>query len=75
MTTEAGPEPGAQVDAGQVWRAVGRLEGEVGALRDEMREVRAEVREIHRRLDRLLYLGIATSLALLGALIGTQVFG
>ena len=85
MATDAGPEPGAQVDAGQVWRAIGQVEGRLSGLedgqqgtRDEIRELRAEVRsemrDIHRRIDRLLYLGIAATLAVLGTVIVSQVF-
>ena len=84
MATEAGP--GAQIDAAQVWRAIGQVEGEVRGLREEVRglredvrasreEARAEMAEMRRRIDRLLYLGIATALALLGAVITTQVLG
>ena len=84
MATEAGA--GAQIDAAQVWRAIGQVEGEVRALREDVRglrddvrsvreEMRAEMAEMRRRMDRLLYLGIATALALLGAVITTQVLG
>ena len=84
MATEAGA--GAQIDAAQVWRAIGQVEGEVRGLREDVRglrddvravreEMRAEMAEMRRRMDRLLYLGIATALALLGAVITTQVLG
>ena len=91
MAAEAGP--GAQIDAAQVWRAIGQVEGEVRGLREEVHglredvrgvreevrgsgeEARAEMAEMRRRIDRLLYLGIATALALLGAVITTQVLG
>ena len=84
MATEAGA--GAQIDAAQVWCAIGQVEGEVRALREDVRGLRDDVRsvreemlaemaEMRRRMDRLLYLGIATALALLGAVITTQVLG
>ena len=84
MATEAGA--GAQIDAAQVWRAIGQVEGEVHGLREDVRglrddvravreEMRAEMAEMRRRMDRLLYLGISTALALLGAVITTQVLG
>ena len=86
MTTEAGPEPGTQIDAGQVWRAIGQVEGRLQGLedgqqstreemRDEFRQVREEIREINRRIDRLLYMGTAATLAVLGTVIVSQVFG
>ena len=89
MAAEAGQEAGAQIDAGQVWRAIGQVEGRlrgledsVQALREEMREIRVELRDIraqiqalNKRIDRLLFFGIASVLALLGTLIGMQVFG
>ena len=42
MATEAGA--GAQIDAAQVWRAIGQVEGEVRALREDVRGLRDDVR-------------------------------
>ena len=42
MATEAGP--GAQIDAAQVWRAIGQVEGEVRGLREEVHGLREDVR-------------------------------
>ena len=38
MTTQTQPE---RIDAAEVWRAIGRLEGQAGALIEGQRELRA----------------------------------
>ncbi len=49
MTTDA--ETGNQIDAAEVWRAIGRLEGATAALLEGQREIKAGLEETNRRLD------------------------
>ena len=52
MATQTQPE---QIDAAEVWRAIGRLEGDTAALRDgqgELRETQREIREEIREVRR-----------------------
>jgi hypothetical protein len=49
MTTDA--DTGNQIDAAEVWRAIGRLEGDVAALLEGQREIKSGLEETNRRLD------------------------
>lgn len=84
MTTDA--ETGNQIDAAEVWRAIGRLEGTTAALLEGQREIKAGLeetnrrsdeglRETNRRIDRLLYANIAIGGALFVAIFVSRFIG
>ena len=87
MTT--GTEPEGQVDAREVWRAIGRLEGSVDALKEDVREIRddqrqireelSEIRaalvEVNRRVDRVYYTMLGMGGALLAAIFASRFVG
>jgi hypothetical protein len=84
MTTDA--ETGNQIDAAAVWRAIGRLEGEITALKEGQSEIRAEIRdvrdgmhdglrEVNRRVDRLFYAILAVGGALFVAIFASRLIG
>ena len=59
MTTQTQPE---RIDAAEVWRAIGRLEGDTaslkdgqGELRETQREIRDEIREVRAWMIRMFY--------------------
>ena len=63
MTTQTQPE---RIDAAEVWRAIGRLEGQVGILVEGQRELRAW-------MIRMLYAIIGIGGALIVLLIATLI--
>ena len=78
MTT--GESNNIVVDAAEIWRAIGRLEGDTAALLEGQRElqaglqdVRSEMRsgfqDVHRRIDRLYFAVIGIGGALVAAVI------
>lgn len=52
MATQTQPE---QIDAAEVWRAIGRLEGDTASLVEGQREIREEIREVRAWMIRLFY--------------------
>ena len=77
MATQTQPE---QIDAAEVWRAIGRLEGDTAALkdgqnelRDTQREIREEIREVRSWLIRLFYVIIGMGGAIIVMLIATLI--
>ena len=55
MTTQTQPE---RIDAAEVWRAIGRLEGDTASLKDgqgELRETQREIREVRAWMIRMFY--------------------
>ena len=87
MTTDA--DTGNQVDAAEVWRAIGRLEGDTAALKEGQREIQANqrdlqagirdlqagLRDVNRRVDRLFYAILAVGGALLAAFFASRFIG
>ena len=78
MTT--GESDNTVLDAAEIWRAIGRLEGATAALLEGQRElhaglqdVRSEMRsglqDVHRRIDRLYFAVIGIGGALVAAVI------
>jgi hypothetical protein len=57
-----------QVDAAEVWRAIGRLEGDTAALKEDQREM-------NRHVDRLFYTILAVGGALLVATFASRFIG
>ncbi len=83
MTTET--EAGPPLDS-EIWRAIGRLEGQSAALLEGQRELRAALdtglsevnvglREANRRIDRLFYAILAVGGALLVGLFVSRFIG
>ena len=73
MTT--GTEPSGQVDAAEVWRAIGRLEGRIEALQEDVKEIRAALVEVIRRIDRVYYAMLGMGGALLAAIFASRFVG
>ncbi len=84
MTTDA--DTGDQIDAAEVWRAIGRLESDSAALLEGQREIRAGLqetnrrlddglREVNRRVDRLFYAVLAVGGGLLVAVLVSRIIG
>ena len=78
MTTDAD----AQIDAAAIWRAIGRIEGEVASLKEGQAEIRAEIRvvrdglrEVTRRVDRLFYAVLAVGGGLFVAIFASRLIG
>ncbi len=64
-----------RVDAAEVWRAIGRLEGDTATLKEGQREIRDDLREVNRRIDRLFYAVLAVGGALFVAIFASQFVG
>ncbi len=80
MATDA--EAGQQTDytsTAEIARAVGRLEGIAEALVDGQRQLRQDLneglRETNRRIDRLQYTMIGFGIALIVAVVASNLFG
>ncbi len=73
MTT--GFDHGNQADPADVWRAIGRLEGQTAALLEGQGEIKAELREVNRRIDRLFYAILAVGGALFVAVFASRFIG
>jgi hypothetical protein len=73
MTTSF--DPGNQADPTDVWRAIGRLEGQTAALLEGQGEIKAELREVNRRMDRLFYAILAVGGALFVAVFASRFIG
>ena len=70
MTTQTQPE---RIDAAEVWRAIGRLEGQAGVLVEGQRELRGEIREVRAWMIRMFYAIIGIGGALIVLLIATLI--
>ena len=64
-----------RVDAAEVWRAIGRLEGDTATLKEGQREISNDLREANRRIDRLFYAVLAVGGALFVAIFASQFVG
>ena len=70
MTTQTQNE---QIDAAEVWRAIGRLEGDTAALIEGQREIREEIREVRAWMIRMFYAIIGIGGAIIVMLIATLI--
>ena len=66
MTTET--QQGQQIDAAQVWRAIGRLEGRIDGLENA-------VNHLSERVDRLFYLILGIGIATIASVWASNLFG
>ena len=64
-----------RVDAAEVWRAIGRLEGDTATLKEGQREISNDLREANRRIDRLFHAVLAVGGALFVAIFASQFVG
>ncbi len=71
MTTESDN----QVDATAIWRAIGRIEGDITSLKEGQGEIRADLREVNRRVDRLFYAILAVGGGLFVAIFASRLIG
>ena len=70
MATQTQPE---QIDASEVWRAIGRLEGDTASLIEGQRNIREEIREVRAWMIRLFYVIIGMGGAIVVMLIATLI--
>ncbi len=70
MATQTQPE---QIDAAEVWRAIGRLEGDTASLIEGQREIREEIREVRAWMIRLFYVIIGMGGAIIVMLVATLI--
>ena len=70
MATQTQPE---QIDAAEVWRAIGRLEGDTASLIEGQRDIREEVREVRAWMIRMFYAIIGMGGAIVVMLIATLI--
>ena len=70
MATQTQPE---RIDAAEVWRAIGRLEGDTAALIEGQREIREEIREVRAWMIRMFYAIIGIGGAILVMLVATLI--
>ena len=66
MTTET--QQGQQIDAAEVWRAIGRLEGRMDGLENA-------VTRLSERIDRLFYLILGIGIATIASVWASNLFG
>ncbi len=71
MTTESDN----QVDATAIWRAIGRIEGDIISLKDGQGEIKADLWEVNRRVDRLFYAILAVGGGLFVAIFASRLIG
>jgi hypothetical protein len=71
MTTESDN----QIDATAIWRAIGRIEGDITSLKEGQGEIRADLREVNRRVDRLFYAILAVGGGLFVAIFASRLIG
>lgn len=62
-----------QIAAAEVWRAIGRLEGDTASLIEGQRNIREEIREIRSWLIRLFYVITGMGGAIVVTLIATLI--
>ena len=73
MTTDA--DTSDQIDAAEVWRAIGRLESDNAALLEGQREIKAGLEATNRRADRIFYAIFAVGGALPVAVLANRIIG
>ena len=75
MTTESDN----QIDATAIWRAMGRIEGDITSLKEGQGEIKADLRdglrEVNRRVDRLFYATLAVGGGLFVAIFASRLIG
>ena len=62
-----------QIEAAEVWRAIGRLEGDTASLVEGQRDIREEIREVRSWMIRLFYAIIGMGGAIIVMLVATLI--
>lgn len=62
-----------QIEAAEVWRAIGRLEGDTASLVEGQRDIREEIREVRAWMIRLFYAIIGIGGAIIVMLVATLI--
>lgn len=73
MTTET--RQNQQIDAAEVWRAIGRMEGRMDSLEGRMDSLEIAVNRLSDRVDRLFYLILGIGVATIASVWASNLFG
>ena len=73
MTTET--QQGQQIDAAQVWRAIGRLEGRQEQTNERLKNIKDGLAHLSARVDRLFYLILGIGIATIASVWASNLFG
>ena len=73
MTTET--QQGQQIEAAEVWRAIGRLEGRMDGLETAVGSLADRVDHLSARIDRLFYLILGIGAATIASVWANNLFG
>ena len=73
MTTEM--QQGQQIDAAEVWRSIGRLEGRMDGIETAVSSLAERVDHLSARVDRLFYLILGIGIATIASVWASNLFG
>lgn len=73
MTTET--QQGQQIDAAEVWRAIGRLEGRMDSLETAVGNLTDRVDHLSARVDRLFYMILGIGITTIASVWASSLFG
>ena len=73
MTTET--QQNQQIEAAEVWRAIGRLEGQMDGLETTVGSLAERVDHLSARIDRLFYLILGIGAATIASVWANNLFG
>ena len=75
MTTETQQNQNQQIDAAEVWRAIGRLEGRMDGIETAVERLSDRVDHLSARVDRLFYLILGIGVATIASVWVSNMFG
>ena len=64
-----------QIDAAEVWRAIGRLEGRMDGIETAVERLSDRVDHLSARVDRLFYLVLGIGVATIASIWASNLFG
>ena len=73
ITTET--QQNQQIDAAEVWRAIGRLEGRMDGIETAVERLSDRVDHLSARVDRLFYLILGIGVATIASIWASNLFG
>ena len=73
MTTET--QEREQIDAAEVWRAIGRLEGQQEQTNERLKNIEDGLAHLSARVDRLFYLNLGIGVATIASVWAGNLFG
>ena len=73
MTTET--QQNQQIDAAEVWRAIGRLEGQQEQTNERLKNIEDGLAHLSARIDRLFYLILGIGVATIASVWVSNMFG